>query len=150
LLLAAAHAAFFSDVEWFHNSRVTPSPAAFHSRDEHRAARATSLRNALARSKCIFFLTFGASDSIYESQCDFSNRKFELGESIDEERNQEGRCEEKGCSEEKEVARQRPEQDVNCVTPGPRQRGLFYFVRETPDSTPYFAKHRIAVFRDTR
>jgi hypothetical protein len=31
-----------------------------------------------------------------------------LGESIDEERNQEGRCEEKGCSEEKEVARQRP------------------------------------------
>jgi hypothetical protein len=70
-------------------------------------------------------LTFGASDSIYESQCDFSNRKFELGESIDEERNQEGRCKEKGCSEEKEVACQRPLEGRPLYNTRPRQRGLF-------------------------
>jgi hypothetical protein len=53
--------------------------------------------------KCIFFLTFECSDSIYESRCDFLNRKFELGETIDEERNQESRREEESGSEEKEV-----------------------------------------------
>ena len=59
--------------------------------------------------KCIFFLTFERSDSIYESRCDFFlNRKFELGESIDEERNQESCCKEESRSEEKEVVSRRP------------------------------------------
>jgi hypothetical protein len=49
------------------------------------------------------------------------NRKFELGESIDEERNQESCREEESCSEEKEVARQRKQQRRR-----PRKRGLFF------------------------
>ena len=60
----------------------------------------------------------------------FFNRKFELGESIDEERNQESRCEEKGRSEEKEVACGVPSGTQTQQHPGPRvptkQRGLFY------------------------
>jgi hypothetical protein len=49
-------------------------------------------------------LTFSRSHSIYESRCDFLNRKFDSGESFNEERNQESTCEEKGSCEEKEVA----------------------------------------------
>jgi hypothetical protein len=50
-------------------------------------------------------LTFPPNNFIYESHCDFRIAKFDvLGESIDEERNQEGRPEEKGSCEEKEVA----------------------------------------------
>jgi hypothetical protein len=47
---------------------------------------------------CIFFLTFGRSDSIYESHCDFLNRKFSIREiHFDEERNQESPRKEKGA-----------------------------------------------------
>jgi hypothetical protein len=50
-------------------------------------------------------LTFRANNLIYESHCDFfSGRKIRcLGRINDEERNQESRPEEKGCSEEEEV-----------------------------------------------
>jgi hypothetical protein len=62
-----------------------------------------------SRSDCIFFLTFFLNHLIYESHCDFPIAKFDVREKqIDEERNQESRPEEKGCSEEKEVARARP------------------------------------------
>jgi hypothetical protein len=62
----------------------------------------------IAHLKCIFFLTFARTNSIYESRCDFSKSQIRIGESINEERNQEGRREEESCSEEKEVAAQRP------------------------------------------
>jgi hypothetical protein len=72
--------------------------------------RRPSSTRASRRSIDIFFLTFKWTDSIYESRCDFfEDRKFELGESIDEERNQEGCREKEGCSEKKEVVRQRPQ-----------------------------------------
>ena len=50
--------------------------------------------------KRIFFLTSAPLTSIYESRCDFLNRKFDKGESIDEERNQKVRCEKEDRHEE--------------------------------------------------
>lgn len=44
--------------------------------------------------KCIFFLTFARRELIYESRCEFQIADFEQGESLDEERNQEGSREE--------------------------------------------------------
>src|SRR4051812_16573548 len=68
-------------------------------------SRSITPRNATHHApKFIFFLTFKRSDSIYESRCDFSKSQIRIGESVNEERNQESRCEEESCSEEKEVA----------------------------------------------
>jgi hypothetical protein len=53
----------------------------------------------------------------------FFRSQIRIGESIDEERNQESCREEESRSEEEEVARQ---QYIN-ITKRPRQRGLFYF-----------------------
>src|ERR1035441_6020251 len=67
-------------------------------RDARNAIHADSPR------KCIFLLTFFAKNLIYEPHCDFRIAKFDVREKqIDEERNEESRPEEKGCSEEKEV-----------------------------------------------
>jgi hypothetical protein len=53
----------------------------------------------------IFFLTFVAKNSIYESHCDFFYRKISMvGEPLNEERNEEGCCEEKGSTEEEKVS----------------------------------------------
>ncbi len=73
--------------------------------DDVRASPAHDARSSqrTEKSSAFFFLTFECSDSIYESRCDFLSRKFELGESIDEERNQESCCEEESGPEEKEV-----------------------------------------------
>jgi hypothetical protein len=53
-----------------------------------------------------------------------------LGESIDEERNQESRPEEKGSCQEKEVAAFGPPQrwgEIQVTKKGPARRGLFVF-----------------------
>jgi hypothetical protein len=75
--------------------------------------------------KCIFFLTFARRDSIYESRCDFSKSQIRIGESVNEERNQEGRCEEESCSEEKEVAS--------------RAFGRTHQTRRAPATEPFFS-----------
>jgi hypothetical protein len=65
----------------------------------------------------------------------FEIAKFDVeGESIDEKRNQESRPEEEGCSEEKEVARARPEEGPIKQVPlrGPGFRGLFLFADSFP------------------
>jgi hypothetical protein len=55
--------------------------------------------------KRIFFLTFSPNNFIYESHCDFRVAKFDvLGESIDEDRNQESSEEESRPEEKGEVA----------------------------------------------
>jgi hypothetical protein len=50
-----------------------------------------------------------------------------LGESIDEERNQESCREEESSSEEKEVARRAFKVGAKFQDEGPGKRGLFYF-----------------------
>jgi hypothetical protein len=57
----------------------------------------------------------------------FKNRKFRLGESIDEERNQESCREEESGSEEKEVVQRAPK-GARSFNVRPRQRGLFYLL----------------------
>jgi hypothetical protein len=63
--------------------------------------------------------------AIFESQ-------IRIGESIDEERNQESCCKEKGCSEEKEVVWPRPFSGREKQPNGPRQRGLFFCLAGHP------------------
>ena len=77
--------------------------------------------------KCIFFLTFEYY-SIYESRCDFFESQIRMGESIDEERNQESRSKEESRREEKEVARQRPSERDQRQT-GPGNGAFFFFAR---------------------
>jgi hypothetical protein len=73
--------------------------------ESRRSPRAS--RSIAVPLKCIFFLTFERTDSIYESRCDFLfESQIRNGESIDEERNQESCRKEESPSEEKEVARQ--------------------------------------------
>jgi hypothetical protein len=76
--------------------------------------------------KCIFFLTFKWTDSIYESRCDFSKSQIRNGESIDEERNQESCCKEKGRSEEKEVVLSHPISDANVSAMRGPGNGAFF------------------------
>ena len=93
---------------------------------------------ALMRLKCIFFLTFKWTDSIYESRCDFLNRKFELGESIDEERNQESCREEESGSEEKEVV-QRVSHEAQITTIWAPATEPFFIGRASGDGALFFA-----------
>ena len=86
-----------------------------------------------------------------------SGAKFDVkGESIDEERNEEeSACEEKGCSEEKEVVQKRFKFEFNPI--GPEESGPFLFCavltfaheRRTPPSQAGFA-NRSCRFRDTQ
>jgi hypothetical protein len=73
-------------------------------------------------------LTFNAKNLIKGTQPRALSgvAKFDVkGESLNEERNQEeSACEEKGCSEEKEVVQQASSSSI----PAPRNRGRFYLV----------------------
>ena len=62
----------------------------------------------------------------------FKIAKFMLGESTDEERNEESRPEEESCpEEEREVAGAGPVRDLKQVhSKAPRNRGLFIFSAE--------------------
>jgi hypothetical protein len=52
---------------------------AFTTRIDESRHSPRARRSSLVPLKCIFFLTFERTDSIYESRCDFFlNRKFEM------------------------------------------------------------------------